>query len=84
MRDFLNLILSFIGASSLTDTEFNSLTITEQVYTVEVYESLLGVLESRESVSDTATRLKYYFLARGVEVTTDYTPKSNIFIGAGL
>lgn len=83
MRDFLNAILSFIEASSLTNEEFDSLTVSVPEYTKEVYEALLGVLESRESVSNTRDRLRYYFLARGVEVD-EPKGRSNIFVGGVL
>jgi hypothetical protein len=95
MRDFLDEILEFIGAESLTDDEFNALEISEEVYTVSTYAALKSVLEARESVSDMLYRLAFYFLGKGVAVATVNTsepasddtakePKSEIFIGAEL
>lgn len=87
MRTFLDAILAFINAESLTDEEFESIELTEQVYTKEVYLALRTILEARELVSDQVKRLKLYFIAKGVDVSstpTVPTAKSNIFIGSGL
>jgi hypothetical protein len=83
MRDDLNDILSFIGAESLTDEEFDSIDLENMENQVDVYNSLLVVLESRESVSDMAIRLQNYFLAQGVIITSP-EPTSNIFVGSVL
>ena len=84
MRDFLNAILSFIGASSLTDQEFSDLEIESYAYDAPTYEALLAVVDARESVSNTRDRLRYYFLARGVSVSESSAVKSNILVGAVL
>jgi hypothetical protein len=84
LRDFLNGILAFIGAESLTDLEFDSLTIDSAAYNSDTYEALSSVLESRESVSTIQDQLYFYFKAKGVEVTEASTAKSNIFIGDAL
>jgi hypothetical protein len=76
--------LSIIGAASLTDEEFNSLTIESYGYDVDTYTALLAVVDARELVSNTRDRLRYYFLARGVEVAESTAAKSNILIGGGL
>ncbi len=83
MRDFLDAILEFISSESLTDEEFDSLTVTVEEYTKEVYEALKGVLEARESVSGQPKRLKLYFIAKGVDLlgVPSTTPNSNIFLG---
>lgn len=91
MRDFLDAILTFINAESLTDEEF-ALDVIEDLdtppaYTRETYLALRTVLESREEVSDAVKRLKLYFIAKGVDVSSTPsipTPKSNIYIGDGL
>lgn len=80
----MNAILAFIGAASLSDDEFNALTIEDQVYTEEVYLALIGVLDARESVTSTRDRLTHYFQARGVEVTAPSAAKSNILVGGVL
>lgn len=81
----MNAILTFIGASSLTDEEFESLEVEDQEYTSEVYEALLGVLDARELVSNTRDRLTSYFTARGVSVTeTAADDKTNILVGGVL
>ncbi len=88
MRDFLDAILAFIEAESLTDLEFDALDPDlVQDYTKEIYLALRAVLEARELVSDAVKRLKLYFIAKGVDVHTAVsipTPNSNIFIGSGL
>lgn len=87
MRSFLDAILAFINAESLTDEEFEGIELTEQVYTKDTYLALREVLEARESVSDQVKRLKLYFVAKGVDVSSTPavpTPKSNIYIGSGL
>jgi len=84
MREILDAILSFIGAESLTNEEFASITITEGATEVEKYEALLAVITDRESISDMATRLSYYFKAQGVAVDDPDTGNSNIFVGARI
>lgn len=86
MRVFLNGILSFIGSESLTDEEFDSLTITQQNYSTATYEALRGVLQSREMVSGQLRKLKAYFRIKGADVGSEKaTPAvSNIFVGASL
>jgi len=87
MREFLDAILDFINAESLTDEEFETIELVTPEYTKEVYLALRGVLESRESISDQVKRLKLYFIAKGVDVSstpTVPTARSNIFIGSGL
>lgn len=87
MRNFLDAILEFISAATLTDLEFATITLPlPPAYTNATYLALRTVLESRESVSDQVTRLKLYFVAKGVDVSSAIipTPNSNIFIGAVL
>jgi len=84
MREFLNSILILIGSSNLTDPEFNSLTIEDYGYDDATYLALDGVLYARDLVSDTRTRLRYYFQARGVETSSVELGTSNIFIGAPI
>jgi hypothetical protein len=81
MRDFLNGILAFIGAASLTDEEWEGIDLTIQALNVETFEVLLSVLDARESISSTRERLKKYFEAAGVEVILTTTAKSNIYMG---
>lgn len=83
IRDFLNAVLAFIGAASLTDEEFDALTIESYGYDSATYEALLSVLDSREAISNDRDRLRYYFLARGVEVAA-LEGVSNIFVGSVL
>jgi len=88
MRDFLDAILAFINAESLTDEEFEGIDLEgSPAYTKETYTALRTVLEARETVSDQVKRLKLYFIAKGVDVSTTPTiptAKSNIYIGDGL
>jgi hypothetical protein len=84
LRDFLDAILAFIGTTSLTDIEWGTITVSTQEYSVEVYAELLAVLDSREAVSDTRDRLRYYFLARGVSVSESSAGSSQIYVGSSL
>lgn len=84
MREFLDLILVFIGATSLTDGEFASLTITSAGLNAETYSALLAILNSREQVSTLRTRLFHYFMAKGVAVDEPNPARTNVLIGGGL
>lgn len=84
MRDYLNGILSFIGAESLTDEEFGSITLDSTEDQIAVYNVLLTIIESRDLVSQMSSRLRYYFLAKGVQVEEPSAPTSNIFVGSPL
>lgn len=84
MRDFIDSILTFIGTSSLTDNEFDSLTIQAAAYDVETYNAIWAILDSRESISTLGDRLTYYFQAKGLEITTPSSAKSNILVGGVL
>jgi len=85
LRDFLNDILSFISASSLTDEEWSTVSdLTDQSYTLANYSALSVILDAREAVSTTRNRLRYYFLARSVEIPESSTAKSNILLGSAL
>lgn len=84
MRAFLNAILSFLGAASLTDVEFDALSIETYGYDAATYNALLAVVDGRESVSDARDRLRYFFLAKGIVISESSSGKSNILIGFGL
>lgn len=84
MRAALNAILSFIGAESLTDNEYDALTIEDTQDDVATYEALNAVLVGREAVSTLTDRLRYYFLAKGADVPSIDNGRSNILIGIPL
>ncbi len=84
MRAILNAILTVISAASLTDDEFSALTIESAPFDINTYNALLAVLDAREVTSTTRDRLRYFFLAKGVEVEESSAGKSNIFLGTGL
>lgn len=92
MRDFLDAILAFINSASLTDEEFDFEEIqdldTPPSLTLEMYNALKLVLNTREEVSEQVDKLKNYFLAGGVsEVDStgqDHPAASEIFLGAEL
>lgn len=84
MRAFIDAILAFIGASSLTDGEFDALTIESAGLDLETYNAILAVLDAREVVSDTRSKLTLYFQAAGVTVTEASAAKSNIYLGSAL
>lgn len=87
MREFLDGILAFIGATSLTDEEFDLITLDVQEYSPAVYNELRMILEMREGITDQVTRLRGYFIAKGNDMDTEgnpNTPKGNIFLGSKL
>lgn len=87
MRDWLNAIFSFIGTSSLTDVEYASIDtslLTLQTYNQAAYDALAAVLNSRESASTMQKRLIAFFGAKGLEVASLDTAKSNIYLGSVL
>lgn len=84
IRDFINAIFTVIAAASLSDDEFDALTIESAGYDLLTYTALLAVLDSREMVSNTRDRLKYYFQARGVTIEDSVASSSNVFLGASL
>lgn len=84
MRDFLNGILTFIVAESLTDPEFDTVESTVTIYDQSTYDDLARVLATRESVSTYQDRLIAFYKAKGVDVTAASTAQSNIFIGSVL
>lgn len=84
MRNYLNGILSFIGAESLTDEEFSTITLDGTTDDVANYEALLGVLKSRDLVSESISRLQAYYKAMGVSIPPTDLGVSNIFIGSVL
>ncbi len=87
-REFLDAILDFIGSESLTDPENDGISLSGSPdYTKESYEALKLVLESREGVSGQGKRLKLYFIAKGVDLSSSppvHLPASNILIGGEL
>ena len=87
MRTFLNNILAFIGTTSLTDEEFDGLTIESAAWDQATYDQLSAVLVAREAVSSMQDRLKYAFQASGVVIAGSpaaVNAKSNILIGDAL
>ncbi len=85
MREFIDAILTSIGAASMNDEEFELITITEATLTKELYTEILLVLDSREAVSSDRDRLAYYFKARGIDIATVAPArKSEILIGIPL
>lgn len=88
MRDFLDAILTAIDSESLTDEEFDGMTLPDTpAYTKEIYEAMKLVLEARESVSGQVERLKFYFIARGADLSASpgaRAPQSQIYIGDSL
>ena len=84
IRDFLNGVLAFLGAASLSDEEFDSLSIESAAYDVDTYGALLVVIDAREMVSGLRDRLRYLFLAKGVDVSASTPSKSNVLVGSVL
>lgn len=84
MRETLNGILTSIGASSLTDAEWADIEFDDESSLIEQYNALFATLITRESVSSTIDRLKYYFQARGAAITVGESGRSNIFVGSEI
>lgn len=89
MRAILNAVLSFIGAESLTDEEWETVSEFEDESDLrEQYDKLRSVLGEREAVSTMYKKLAYYFKAKGLTFPSsdDDEPiaKTNIFVGSVL
>lgn len=84
MRNFLNAILAFIGAESLTDLEFATVTSSVAEYSQSTYDDLARILATRGSVSSFQSKLVGFYSAKGVTVSALNTGKSNIFFGSAL
>ena len=84
MRDFIDAILTFIEAATLSDEEFDALTIEAAALDAETYAAIDAVLDSREDISTAKDRLLKYFQAGGVDVGPIESPKSQIFVGGAL
>jgi hypothetical protein len=84
MRDFLDAILAFIVAESLTDNEFDSVEATVTIYDQATYDDLARILTARGSATVYLDRLLSYYEARGVSLTAATVANSNIFIGGVL
>ena len=85
MRDFINSILAFIGTTAVTDAEFAMIRAITPVYDQDLYIDLVAILDSREAVTTTRDRLRYFFLARGIPVgPVPITGKSRILVGEVL
>jgi hypothetical protein len=83
MRATLNAILAFIGTTSLTDEEFDSMDVDEESNSRDIYEALLLILDARGDIVNYQERLRYYYLAKGTSFEAA-TGKSNIFVGSSL
>ena len=88
MREWLNAILGFIGSTSLTDDEFDSINflhLENQVYNQAAYDEISKVLAGRELMSTMQDRLAGFFRAKGLtELTVADTAKSQILVGMPL
>lgn len=88
MRTWLNAILVFISATSLTDDEFISIDQTnleQGTYNQAAYDELSKVLASREIVSTMQDRLAGFFRAKGLTaLAVADTAKSEILVGLPL
>lgn len=87
MREWLNAILLFIEADSLTDAEYDSinfLNITQGEYNQAAYDELAKVLAARELVSNAIDRLGAFFTAKGLKIAPLDKAVSNILLGLAL
>lgn len=83
-RTYYDRIFTLIGAETLTDDEWETLTVTGRDLSIEHFNEFKAILEGRESASNVVEKLQSYFLAAGVEVS--YTPQAqtNIYLGGDL
>lgn len=81
MRDFLDAILDFIVASSLTDVEFETVVSEIPILDQNTFDDLSRILATRDLVSTYQARLLAYYTAKGVVVSTTPIPNSQIYIG---
>lgn len=84
MRDFLDEILAFIVATSLTDDEFSTVVSTLMIYDQASYDDLSRILAMRGSASTYQDRLTAFYKAKGVVFEVKTNASSNIFLGACL
>lgn len=87
MRDFINAILQFIGVETLTDQELaeHFAVDVDQDYSKNTYDAVKGLLEERDTVSDSVLKLQYYFMAAGTDIGDNVViANSNILIGSCL
>ena len=84
MRAFVDQILDSIGAASLNDEEFELITETVQEFSKALYDEIMLVLDSRETVSNTRDRLTALFTAYGADVTESSAGSSKIYLGDAL
>lgn len=68
VRDIINRIFTFIGVENITDDEFETVDLELDSLPTLVYETLLGILVSRDAVSNKLERLRFYFLAKNVQL----------------
>lgn len=88
LREFLDSILEFIGSESLTDDEWDTITLPAvNTLSKEMYEALKAVLLTREDVSGQGKKLKLYFISAGVDLSAAppvHVPNSNILFGGSI
>ena len=84
MRVFLDNILFFIGTTSLTNLEFDSIVATASILDQATYNDLANILKNRDSVSTYVDRLTFYYRSAGVQVQPSVLGTSNVFMGACL
>jgi hypothetical protein len=89
LRGFLNYILEFVGSTSLTNDEFDSITLDNPDFdfNLETYLALIPIIEARgEDISGTKERLAKMFESAGVQVVVPEPSdnESEILFGGGV
>jgi hypothetical protein len=84
MRATLDAVLLFIGESSLTDIEWALIENEDLSTDAYKYATLKAVITARALVGNSLQRLDYYYIAKGLAVSSTSTANSNIFIGGVL
>lgn len=83
-RYFVNDILRFIDAETLTDVEFGTIESTNKEYTQQLYNELFAILQSRGDLSDQEARLGMYFKSKGISISEATESYTNILVGGSV
>jgi len=84
-RAFLNGVLSAVGTSSLTDDEYATITVDQNFeYTTALHAQMQAVVVSRDALSSANARLGSFFKAYGVDLGTQTSPTTGIYVGGAL
>lgn len=87
MRVFLDSILLFLNMPTLSDEEFDGVTLMVAEVNKETFLELKRILEDRNSITSDIDRLSFYFKAKNVSLSdedSETTRQTNILIGRAI